>query len=72
VKRLLRAYRLSPVGGGVVLVLGAAILVLAVGPQQDRTPAVVTLVALIALLCVRGAPGWLAWVRGRGGSHRGD
>jgi uncharacterized protein with von Willebrand factor type A (vWA) domain len=44
---------MSPVGGGVALVLGAAILVLAVGPANDRTPALVVIVAVLAVICVR-------------------
>jgi hypothetical protein len=72
VRRLFGAYRLSPVGGGVVLVLGAAILVLAVGPQHDQTPAVVVIVVVIALICVRVIPTWFAWLRARDRSRRGE
>ncbi|MCW3033523.1 MAG: hypothetical protein QOK19_1483 [Solirubrobacteraceae bacterium] len=35
------------------LVLGAAILVLAVGPTHDQTPALVVIVAVLAVICVR-------------------
>jgi hypothetical protein len=58
VRRLLRSYRLSPIGGGVALVLGAAILVLAVGPKHDEAPAFVVIVVVLALVCVRITPPW--------------
>lgn len=57
-RRALRAYRLSPIGGAVVLVLAAAILILAVGPKQDEVPAFVVIAVVIALICVRLTPTW--------------
>ena len=57
-RRALRAYRLSPIGGAVVLVLAAAILILAVGPKQDEVPAFVVIAVVVTLICVRLTPTW--------------
>jgi threonine/homoserine efflux transporter RhtA len=62
VRRLLRAYRTSPIGGGVALVLVAAILVLAFGSRQSETAAWVVIAVIVAIVCLRAAP----WFR-RGG-----
>ena len=60
-RRLLRVYRTSPVGGGVVLVLAAAVLVLAFGSGESETPAWVVIAVVIALICLRATP----WFRRR-------
>jgi hypothetical protein len=54
VKRILDTYRLSPVGGGLVLLLGAAILVLIVGPGHDEAPALIVIVIVVAVFAVQG------------------
>ncbi len=63
-RRLLGTYRTSPIGGGVVLVLAAAILVLAFGPASDETPAIVVIAVIAALVCVRALPSSRARRRG--------
>ncbi len=52
-RRLLGAYRMSPIGGGVALVLAAAILVLAFGPATDETAAIVVIAVIAAVVCLR-------------------
>lgn len=59
----LGANRFGSIGGAIMLVLGAAILVLAFGPRHDQTPALTVIVIVLALICVRV-------VRTRGGHER--
>jgi hypothetical protein len=54
VKRILDTYRLSPAGGGLALLLGAAILVLVIGPKHDRAPALIVIVIVVAVFAVQG------------------
>ena len=56
-RRLLHAYRLSPVAGAVILVMAAAILVLTIGPKDDETPAFVVIAVVLAVVCVRRITG---------------
>jgi hypothetical protein len=53
VRGRLRGRGPTPVGGGMLLVLVAAVAVLIAGPQGDRTPAIVVLVVMALLLVVR-------------------
>jgi hypothetical protein len=53
VKRILDTYRLSPLGGGLVLLLAAAILVLIVGPGHDEAPALIVIVIVVAVFAVQ-------------------
>lgn len=62
---LLSAYRRSPAGGGLVLVLGAALTVLIVGPKYDQTPAIVV-IAVVGVIVAMGLAGAR---RGRGGEQ---
>ncbi len=55
-KRLLAVYRSSPIAGPMVLVLAAAIALLAVGPEHDRTPAIVVIAIVVAITLVRAVP----------------
>jgi hypothetical protein len=68
VRRLARLYRRSPASGGLVLVLGAAILVLLVGPRHDRTAALV--VIALTLLIILGSAGAMAVPRARAAERR--
>jgi len=54
VRRILDAYRLSPTGGGLALALGAAILVLILGPKHDEAPALIVIVVVVAIFAVQG------------------
>jgi hypothetical protein len=54
VKRILDTYRLSPAGGALALLLGAAILVLAIGPKHDQAPALIVIVIVVAVFAVQG------------------
>jgi hypothetical protein len=53
VRRLLDTYRLSPAGGGLALLLGAAILVLILGPKHDEAPALIVIVVVVAMFAVQ-------------------
>ncbi len=50
---LLSAYRRSPAGGGLVLVLAAAVTVLLAGPKQDETPGIVVIAVVVAIVAVQ-------------------
>ncbi len=62
-KERLRSYRLSPAGGGLVLVLVAAVLVLAAGPGSERVPAIVVIVIVALMLIVQPGGTRAAWTR---------
>lgn len=53
-KRILDTYRLSRAGGGLALLLGAAILVLVIGPRHDQAPALIVIVLVVAMFAVQG------------------
>src|SRR5271166_1962429 len=66
-----RSARMTPAGGGLIIVLAAALVVLAVGPGHDQLPAVVVIAAGAAIFAIprvgsRIARGWNA--RRRDGS----
>jgi hypothetical protein len=46
--------RAPTTSGGLILVLGAAVMVLLVGPKHDETPAIVVIAAVLALLALAG------------------
>ncbi len=48
-RRRLADYRLAPAGGALMFVLGAAVIVLLVGPHHDHRPALILLVIALAV-----------------------
>lgn len=44
--------RPTPAGGAMVFVLGAALIVLLVGPHHDETPALVVIAVVLAIFVV--------------------
>ncbi len=56
-------FRLTPAGGGLVLVLGAAVAVLVVGPSGEQVPAIVVIVIVAMMLLVQPGGTRRAWSR---------
>jgi hypothetical protein len=63
VRRLLNAYRLTPVGGAMVFVLLAAVLVLLLGPRHDEGPAFVVIAVVAAIGVTSAVPGGMSRYR---------
>jgi hypothetical protein len=55
-RRRLAAYRRTPGGGALVLVLGAALIVLLLGPRHDEGPAFIVIAIALALFVVNRIP----------------
>ena len=49
-KSRLAAYRLTPAGGALLFVLGAALIVLVIGPRHDEGPAFIVIAIVLAML----------------------
>jgi hypothetical protein len=56
VKRRLAAYRLTPAGSGLLFVLGAALIVLLIGPHHDEGPAFIIIAIVLFMLVLGAAP----------------
>jgi hypothetical protein len=56
VKRRLAAYRLTPAGGGLLFILGAAVIVLAIGPRHDEGPAFIVIVLVLFAFVIGSSP----------------
>ena len=46
------AYRLTPAGGAMIFILGAAVIVLLLGPRYDEAPAFIVIVVVLAIFVV--------------------
>lgn len=62
-KQRLRGFRLSPAGGGLVLVLAAAVAVLAVGPYDEQVPAIIVIAIVVLVLVAQPGGSRAAWSR---------
>jgi UDP-N-acetylmuramyl pentapeptide phosphotransferase/UDP-N-acetylglucosamine-1-phosphate transferase len=54
-KRRLSAYRMTPAGGALVFVFGAALIVLLIGPHHDERAAFIVLVVSLACFVMGAA-----------------
>lgn len=55
-KGRLAAYRLTPSGGALLFILGAAVIVLVLGPRHDEGPAFIVIAIVLTMLFLSSSP----------------